>query len=302
MSVDIEARADRSICLDEFKELFREGGFDARDCESLTEAADLLLALSNNKSFLSDFIVNELTTDLAGQADNFYGPHVIKLGSPTDSTVMRANIWPAEDDEDYKRSPNAFVYGVPHDHNFNFLTVGYWGPGYKSQYYEYDYENVEGYAGEPSGVRKAAFKSLEPDSVMLYRAHHDIHSQFPPDKMSISINIMDASPTHHYRDQYIFSSTAADVAVVLSSRCSPTLFEVAASFGDDRIQDALVFISRNHQSDYARACALRSAIKAEKDLSRREKLISYGRESPTGSLREVVNRYSARAQAVVGGV
>ena len=33
-----------------------------------------------------------------------------------------------------------FFYHVPHDHNFSFLTVGYLGPGYWSEYYEYDYE------------------------------------------------------------------------------------------------------------------------------------------------------------------
>jgi hypothetical protein len=28
----------------------------------------------------------------------------------------------------------AFVYGLPHDHNFDFLTLGYFGPGYWSDY------------------------------------------------------------------------------------------------------------------------------------------------------------------------
>ena len=29
---------------------------------------------------------------------------------------------------------------------------------------------------------------------MLYRAHRDVHNQLPADEMSVSINIMDASP------------------------------------------------------------------------------------------------------------
>ena len=291
MSIEVPVATNNRIGLQEFHELFREGGYDARDAESLTEASELLLSLSNNKNFLADLIMDELTNDMAGQRDNFYGPHVIKLGHPTEYTVMRANIWASESDEDYRRSPNAFIYGVPHDHNFNFLTVGYWGPGYKSRYYEYDYEEVEGYTGEKVGIREVSFKSLKPDTVMLYRAHVDIHSQYAPESLSISLNVMDSAPQHHFKDQYMFDAAAENISVVLSSRCSPNLFEVAASFGDPEIQEALVFISRRHESDYARACALRSALRAEKDEDRLDRLIAYGRDSNVAGLREAVARH-----------
>lgn len=35
------------------------------------------------------------------------------------------------------------AYGYPHDHNFSFLTSGYLGPGYVSDYYEYDYSSCD---------------------------------------------------------------------------------------------------------------------------------------------------------------
>ena len=41
-----------------------------------------------------------------------------------------------------------FFYHIPHDHNFSFLTVGYIGPGYWSDYYEYDHDSVLGAPGE----------------------------------------------------------------------------------------------------------------------------------------------------------
>ncbi|UYY58560.1 transposase [Sphingomonas sp. S2-65] len=293
MSLDIPVQTDRQLGLDEFQELFRDGKYDARDSESLKDAAEILLALGNNKSFLPDLIMKELTDDMSGQRDNFYGPSVIKLGHPTDSTVMRANIWASATDEDYRRSPNAFIYGVPHDHNFNFLTVGYWGPGYKSRYYEFDYENVEGYTGEEVRIREVAFKSLGLDSVMLYRAHVDIHSQLPPDKLSITLNVMESGPEHHYKDQYMFDGEGGSVAVVLSSRCSPNLFEVAASFGDAEIQEALVFISKRHQSEYTRACALRSALRGAADEDEVERLVAYGMNSNCGGLRQAVHRFLA---------
>lgn len=291
MSLEIPTKTDKRVSLEEFQELFRQGRYDARDAESLVESSELLLSLSNNKDFLSDFILDELTNGIKGQMDNYYGPHVIKLGRPTDYTVMRANIWASEKDEDYRRAPNSFIYGVPHDHNFNFLTVGYLGPGYKSRYYEYDYDSVEGYTGEEVNLREVSFKSLNPDTVMLYRAHHDIHSQYAPESMSISLNVMDSSPEYHFKDQYMFNSAADRISVVMSSRCSPDLFEVAASFGDPEIQEALIHISRHHESDYAKACALRSALRAEKDEIQLEKLIAYGVNSGVAGVRQAVTRH-----------
>ncbi len=46
------------------------------------------------------------------------------------ATIPRANIWPSENDHMVRASGGAsFVLGLPHDHNFSFLTLGYFGPG-----------------------------------------------------------------------------------------------------------------------------------------------------------------------------
>ena len=68
--------------------------------------------------------------------------------------IIRANFWPALKDSVVRHSgTDPFFYGVPHDHNFSFLTVGYLGPGYWSDYYEYDYGEVVGYPGEEVDLR-----------------------------------------------------------------------------------------------------------------------------------------------------
>src|SRR3546814_33924 len=72
-----------------------------------------------------------------------------------------------------------FFYGKAHDHNFSFLTVGYMGPGYWSEYYEYDYANVAGYVGEKVNLRYIEKSKLDEGKVMLYRIHRDVHLQLP---------------------------------------------------------------------------------------------------------------------------
>lgn len=285
MTIDICYRSERTIGLAEFTELFRQGGFTARDTESLREAAPLLASLYNDRNFLAEIFLEEIEGNLAGQSGNFYGPHVVTLGNPDEFTLLRANIWPSETNEDYKRSPNSFIYGVPHDHNFNFLSVGYWGPGYTSQYYEYDYGRVVGFAGEDPELRPSVYKGLGLGDMMLYRAHQDVHCQFPPDEMSITINVMDVSPDYHFKDQYIFDQKASRISVVLSSRCSPNLFDIAVATGNENIFGLLESIAQGHASDYKRSCAIRSLLKSDVDTDVKRRLVDMVARSPSEALK-----------------
>ena len=124
-----------------------EHGFDPADELSLQHAASLLTGLAANRGFLGELLV-----DLLAGADNQasgYGPQAIMLAGPRNGYFLRANIWPARGDPAFEASgAGSFVYGLPHDHNFDFLTVGYFGPGYVSDYWEYDYGCVSGEVGE----------------------------------------------------------------------------------------------------------------------------------------------------------
>ncbi|MEC8178091.1 MAG: transposase, partial [Pseudomonadota bacterium] len=129
-----------------------EHGFDPADELSLQNAASLLAGLAANRGFLGDLLI-DLLADAEDRASG-YGPQAIMLAGPRNGYFLRANIWPARGDPALQASGAAsFVYGLPHDHNFDFLTVGYFGPGYVSDYGEYDYASVSGEAGEAVDLR-----------------------------------------------------------------------------------------------------------------------------------------------------
>ena len=140
-------------------------GFDPLDEDSLLHAARWLRRLGNNRDFLAELLLAELTrrgtaTDDAATA---YGPQVVMLSPLGGEFFLRANIWPSRDEHMFRASGDGpFVYGLPHDHNFDFLTLGYFGPGYWSDYWEYDYEAVAGAVGEPAGLRFVERSRLEP--------------------------------------------------------------------------------------------------------------------------------------------
>ena len=182
-----------------------EAGVDLADAESLARAAVLLAGLARNRDFLADRVATELKASFAGQLElSRYSAQVFLLHRSPRGFFLRANLWPAATDAAYRASgAAAFAYGLPHDHNFSFLTTGYWGPGYVSDYYDYDAEAIDGRLGEPLNLRFVERSSLSEGTMMLYRAHRDIHSQLPPESLSVSLNIMDEGEHVPWRDQYI---------------------------------------------------------------------------------------------------
>lgn len=180
-------------------------GVDLTDQASIDRCAALLAGLAQNRDFLADHLIAALASDAAdAQPTNRYSAQVILLHRSPRGFYLRANIWPAAADAAYRTSgAAAFSYGVAHDHNFNFLTIGYFGPGYVSDYWEVDPESVDGRHAEPLGLTFTGRSTLGEGKLLLYRAHRDIHCQLPPASLSISLNIMDEGDHVPWRDQYI---------------------------------------------------------------------------------------------------
>ncbi|MBC2777115.1 transposase [Parasphingopyxis marina] len=256
--------ADReAIAFDDFIAALDASGFDARDEESFASLAPLLRKLSNNTDFLGNFIVRELETRCQEQsAKNRYGIQVLMLHSGP-GYFIRANFWPSRTDSLMKFSGDApFFYGIPHDHNFHFLTIGYSGPGYWSDYYEYDYESVAGYPGEAVDLRFVERSRLAKGRMLLYRAHRDVHRQLPADELSVSLNIMESSPASAWRDQYRFDVDKGEIAALLTQIPGGVLMQLAMALGGEEGVGLVADFAAHHPSDRLRyqALAARAAV------------------------------------------
>lgn len=202
----IEPPAGAAFDLAEVVARLDESGVDLTDEDSIAHCTALLAGLARNRDFLADSVLAALKASYTDQLTlNRYSAQVFLLHRSARGFYLRANLWPSVRDAAYATSgPAAFAYGLPHDHNFSFLTAGYFGPGYVSDYYDYDAETVDGRLGEPLDLQFVERSSLSEGKMMLYRAHRDIHSQLPPETLSVSLNIMDEGEHVPWRDQYIF--------------------------------------------------------------------------------------------------
>lgn len=96
---------------------------DLRDLDNLRGIAPLFAKLLRNQEFLTTKVNEELgrTRDFQGQ--NSYSGPVFILEFNNDF-MIRANVWtPPVNYGDARLNDNeAFLYPLPHDHNFTFMT------------------------------------------------------------------------------------------------------------------------------------------------------------------------------------
>lgn len=230
---------------------------DCRDEDAFASLGPLLARLGRNPNFLADLAIGELKARCTGQvAANGYGAQVFLLRPPNGRYLLRANFWPAREDPVVRASgPAAFFYDMPHDHNFPFLTIGYLGPGYWSDYYEYDVAAITGLPGEPAGLRFVERSRLEPGKLMLYRMRRDVHAQLPPDAFSVSLNILGSDVAQPWLDQFVFDTGANTIQRPITCTGAEALLTLAVQFEGNGADLAIDFAHR-HPCERMRVTAL----------------------------------------------
>ncbi len=284
--------------LEECCEALLMQGFAPDDEVSLHHAALQLRRLGNDRSFLGDLLIRELALGhREDDGENSYGPQVIMLQPPGEGDFfIRANIWPSEDEHALRASGGAaFVYSLPHDHNFNFLTLGYFGPGYWSNYYEFEYEDVVGWRGEPVDLRFVERSQLGPGKIQLYRAHLDVHDQAPGESLSVSLNIMHTSGAQGWLDQYSFDLEHKTLGRIISNGSSEAFMRIAVGLGSDEARDLAWRFGQSHPSDRMRVASWSSLASAETGADARDAV--WSRAENSGS--RLVAAVAARQRSVL---
>lgn len=296
----IQADATEAIELAELVEKLETGHFDSRDEDNFASWGSELKKLGNNRRFLADLAVAELKQACRGQVyNNQFSAQVIMLHAAPRGYYIRANFWPGGADSVVRNSGNdPFFYEIPHDHNFSFLTVGYFGPGYWSDYYEYDYGRVVGHTGEKVDLKFIEKARLEEGKVMLYRAHQDVHLQLPADSLSISLNIVEASTSSVFRDQYRFNLADSTIDGTLTRMSLEPMLALAAHLGGGDGEDLVSDFAARHPSERIRWHALSAHAGAAADLDARLGLLdAAAARDPSPLVGDMAKREIARLAA-----
>lgn len=294
----IETAASDEIELGDLVEMLETGPFDPTDEDCFASWGPALKRLGNNRRFLGNIVVEELKRRCRDQLrENQYSAQVIMLHSRSKKFALRANFWPAASDSVVRNSgTDPFFYNVPHDHNFSFLTVGYLGPGYWSEYYEFDYEKVVGYTGEAVDLRFVEKSRLEQGKVMLYRAHRDVHNQLPADALSVSINILSSPIGHQFRDQYRFDVERSCIDGMVNRISLEPLVALAAHYGGEAGKDLVENFATRHPSDRVRFMGLKAQAASAGEVADRIATFEKAARGSNRYVAEMARREAAKLE------
>ncbi len=179
----------KPIAFDEFVSILesqKEALFSPENIEVNTQ---LLQRLFLNREFLVKFLCDE-TLEQDDKVNTY--TYQVYLLTVSDYFVIRANVWLPES---VTTDKNVFSYGFAHDHNFDLLTLGYFGSGYETLLCEYDNSETTGMPGEQVELSNFQRVRLSEGSVLFMQNSKDVHIQYPSKDLSISLNIMGTVPS-----------------------------------------------------------------------------------------------------------
>lgn len=230
MSRFVEVQAKSSIKLSEAVQAL---SMMERTGEAFLEnAARIMHALYLNRSLLKDALRAELRQNRSMRTV-FYSPQSFFLAtgkfSDGEAFTLRGNVWfPRSFDGDNQRLEDyVYSYDNCHDHNFDFLTVGYEGPGYLTDLYEYDGVGMQCAIDTPVELRPVGSVVLAPGKVLHFRRSRDVHVQRYPEALSVSLNLLMPDKELHRTAQYEFDP---DKGVVMGAIYSSSMHYASACF------------------------------------------------------------------------
>ena len=187
-------------------------GLDPTSFESLLEHVWILRALANDQSFLSRQVNEDLRRALEGGKTQLYSPQSM-IVARNEKCAFRANLWyPAASDSERQRAEKKlYSYELPHDHNFSFATIGYFGPGYRTDLYRYDRSRVQGLPGEKVDLSFKETAQLSVGRVLVFESGRDVHTQYTPESLSISLNLICSDAVEAAKPQYLFDVASSSI-------------------------------------------------------------------------------------------
>jgi hypothetical protein len=129
-----------------------------------------------------------------------------------------------------------------------------------------------------------------------------VHDQLPADDMSISINIMHASPCLPFLSQYRFDVKEKKIAGILSRTSAEALLALATHHGGGDGRDLVESFAAYHPCDRIQFAALRALAAAERDVDAQLEILGRGRHSADAFVAAMSAFESARLETHRGWI
>lgn len=168
--------------------------------------------------------------------------------------AVRLNLWrPLRKGSKFDRfNGRIYAYGFPHDHDFDLLTVGAFGPGYTTSIYKYATTSTEIEVGTSVDSHPLGDFTLEEGAVLFYEQSRDIHIQNPSPSFSASLNLLAAQRVKVRCGQFAFDRDCRQIVGIPEYRGSRLLrlVEMLLEFADDESRELVRDLAKCYSDEF----------------------------------------------------
>lgn len=246
MVLDVESFFDRLLEIE-----------TSPDGAHLALYAELLAGLANNEALFSDLIARGETIE--GVCQLLSPPQSLILGH-RGGFALRLNLWlPVKADISFRSEElSVYAYGFAHNHDFRFMTVGQYGPGYETDIYALVADDPDLEAGAPAMLEYRAREVLSRGTVIHFDPYRDVHVQHPPDAASISVNLLFVGDGSRSLDQLFFDVERGTVAGYVNEGYTGRVLsciQLAEIFSTPEVPALLAALAQKGETRRVRAAA-----------------------------------------------
>jgi hypothetical protein len=243
------AHESRSIEFSDFVAAAQDK-IEAKDPASLLKLVPYLRRLGNNRSFLAALVREQVE----GQKKQgvFAGQSPTWLLWNDRHFMIRAVVWDQNSDD----------HALDHNHNFDFLTLGYYGPGYCQNIFEFD-GHQELFPGKPVAIEHVGQDTLAQGQIRYFDSKRIIHSFPRKNAFSISINVIHKNEKPE--EQYSFDVQRGLVTAVLDPHFDKILVEMLGQIADERDMSWLQNLAQQLPTPYSRLSAIDALARFDRE-------------------------------------
>lgn len=242
-----------------------ETTFDLDEADSLIGVAPYLRALANDPDLIAHHCNAEIQRVLDAKEESPFVSSPLELASAP-SYALQATIWMPDSVAEALRPPSAQTQTDrrAHNHNFNVMTIGYFGPGCITDLYTFNAKDDRAEPADRVDLRFNQRVRIQKDCAVICREAVDVHAHVTPEALSISMSLCIFSDRTPVTDRLIFDPQESTICGHVESAGiyrRASVVRLAGEVGNDQTLELFDALLRRSPCRRVRGAALDAAAR-----------------------------------------
>jgi hypothetical protein len=237
-----------------------ETTFDLEEADSLIGVAPHFRSLANNPDLIAYHFNTEIQYALNAKNEprRVSSPLVIASGR---NFALQVKIWMPDAQADALRPPSGPAVGVrhAHNHNFNVMTIGYFGPGYIADLYAFTPKEGSRAINDRVDLRFTERVRIQKNCAVICRETVDAHAHVAPEALSVSMSLSIFSDNTQIGDRFVFDPQASVICGYVDTADvyqRASIVRLAGEVGNEQTLELFDALLRRSPSHRVREAAL----------------------------------------------